>query len=222
MKKIIVILTVILIVNLHTTAQNRKQELVDKITEKHAWVYAYAIEKTATINLSESMWKLVLGEDKNPKGYSTFKRMGKAFIDLSDKFGETNLEKKCGFAVTTTDEKENREGCKKVTDGWANKFSITVNAQNVAGSSDAFKMVTGYVSSVAIYLEDGSSSIWHHGYTPKSAKQHIIINADNKYKAVTASWSKDGSTVTINAPADIETAGWDTKIANGLMAGWNK
>lgn len=222
MKKSIVLLTTFFMCSVLTQAQNFKQELVDKITEKHTWIYAYAIEKTATINLSESMWKLVLGEDKNPKGYSTFKRMGKAFIDLSDKFGETYLEKKCGFGVTTTDEKENRSECKKVIDGWANKFSIAVNAPNIAGSSDAFKMITGYVSSVAIYLENGSSSIWHHGYTPKSAKQHIIINADNKYKAVTVSWSKDGSTCTINAPADIETAGWDTKIANGLMAGWSK
>ncbi len=52
-------------------AQDHKTELVNKITEKHIPLYAHAIEQTATINLSESMWALVLGESKNPKGYST-------------------------------------------------------------------------------------------------------------------------------------------------------
>jgi hypothetical protein len=60
---------------------------------------------------------------------------------------------------------------------------------------------------VAIYLEDGSASLWHHGYTPRADKLHIIINADARYKAVDVKWNADGSTVTINAPADVETAG---------------
>ncbi len=201
-------------------AQDHKQELVDKIAEKHIWLYAEAIQHTATLHLSESMWAMVLGEDKNPKGYSTFKRIGKAFVDLSDKFGDTYLEKKCGFAVNTVDEKDNRPGCKEAIAAWGDKFSLTVNAPKVEASRDAFKMVTGYVSSVAIYLEDGSASLWHHGYKPSADKLHIIINADNKYKAVEVSWNKEKDTVTINAPADIETAGWDSKIEKGLISGW--
>lgn len=204
------------------TAQGNKQDLVTKIAEKHQWLYAYAVDKTITANLSESMWAMVLGEAKNPKGYSTFKRMGKAFTDLSDKFGGTVLEKKCGFAVNTVDEKDNRAGCQSAIDAWGGKYSLTLNAATVPAGNDAFKMVTGYVSSVAIYLEDGSASLWHHGYAPRADKLHIIINADNKYKAVDVKWSTDGSTVTINAPADVETAGWDSKIEKGLQAGWKK
>lgn len=101
------------------------------------------------------MWQLVLGEEKNPKGYSTFKRMGKAFVDLSDKMGSTYLEKKCGFNVNSMDEKDNRPGCKEVIDGWNGKYAITLNAANVPAGNDAFKFVLGYLSSVAIYLEDG-------------------------------------------------------------------
>ncbi len=220
MKKIINTIVFALLSSATLLAQDHKQELVDKIAAKHTWLYSYAIQKTATINLTESMWKMVLGEEKNPKGYSTFKRMGKAFVDLSDKFGDTNLEKKCGFSVNTVDEKENRDGCNKVMDGWNNKYSITVNAQTVEASSDAFKMVTGYVSSVAIYLENGSASLWQHGYAPKADVIDIIINADKKYKTVEVIWNANGSTVTINAPADIETAGWDSKIEKGLMSGW--
>lgn len=209
-------------VALFTAAYAQKQALVDKVAEKHQWLYGYAVDKTVTANLSESMWALVLGEAKNPKGHSTFKRMGKAFTNLSDKFGGTALEKKCGFAVNSVDEKDNRAGCMSAIDGWNGKYTLTLNAPAVEASNDAFKMVTGYVSSVAIYLEDGSSSIWHHGYAPKSDKLHITINADNKYKAVDVKWNADGTAVTINAPADVETAGWDSKIGAGLQAGWKK
>lgn len=216
--------TFAILLSLFTTAlaQNQKQEMTEKIIEKHNWLYAYAYNQTTTLNLSESMWQLALGESKNPKGYSTLKRMGKAFVDLSDQFGGTNLEKKCGFGVNTVDEKDNRSGCKLAIDGWNGKYKLTVNAANVQGGNDAFKMVFGYISSVAIYLEDGSAALWAHGYTPKSEKQHIVINADAKYKAVSVSWDAAGTTCTINAPADIETAGWDGKIENGLKAGWKK
>ena len=145
------LLLLLLISHFSMMAQDHKQELVDKIAEKHIWLYAEAIQKTATLHLSESMWTMVLGESMNPKGYSTFKRMGKAFVDLSDKFGETYLEKKCGFAVNTVDEKDNQAGCKTAIDAWGSKFSITVNAPKVEASRDAFKMVLGYVSNVAIY-----------------------------------------------------------------------
>lgn len=203
-------------------AQDHKAELVAKITEKHTPLYADAVDQTATINLSESMWALVLGEAKNPKGYSTFKRLGKAFVDLSDHFGATMLEKKCGFGVTTTDAADNAKGCTEVIDGWKGKYSFTLNAPNVEAGNDAFKMVTGYVSSVAIYLEDGSASLWQHGYVPKTDKLHIVINADKKFKVVSVKWSPDGSTVTIDGPADVETVGWDSKIEKGLIAGWKK
>ena len=222
MKKLILCAPLLLAPTASLFAQSHKAELVSKIVEKHIPLYAHAIEQTATINLSESMWALVLGESKNPKGYSTFKRMGKAFVDLSDHFAGTTLEKKCGFAVTTVDQKDNEAGCDAVIDGWAGKYTLTVNAAGVPASNDAYKMVLGYVSSVAIYLEDGSASLWHHGYVPKGDKLHITINADKKYKAVAVSWSADGSSVTINAPADVETAGWDSNIEKGLIAGWKK
>lgn len=220
MKKLLLVSFVAALLTITASAQSNKQNLVNKIAEKHQWLYAYAVDKTITANLSESMWTMVLGEAKNPKGYSTFKRMGKAFTDMSDKFGGTVLEKKCGFGVNTVTEKDNRPGCQAAIDGWAGKYSLVLNAAAVPAGMDAFKMVTGYVSSVAIYLEDGSGSLWHHGYVPRADKLHIIINADNKYKAVDVKWSADGSTVTINAPADVETAGWDSKIEKGLQAGW--
>lgn len=203
-------------------AQDRKAELVRTIAEKHLPLYAYAIDKTATINLSESMWALVLGEAKNPKGYSTFKRLGKAFIDLSDHFGGTNLEKKCGFAVNTVDQHDNQSRCRAVIDAWGNQYAFTLNAAGVEASNDAYKMVLGYVSSVAIYLEDGSAALWHHGYVPQSNRLHIIIQADTAHKTVDVNWNADGSTVTINAPADVETAGWDSRIEKGLLAGWKR
>lgn len=221
MKKLSLILIMAFSLSI-VNAQSHKEELVEKIEEKHDWLYAYSVEKTVTANLSESMWALVLGEAKNPKGYSTFKRMGKAFVDLSDKMAGTVLEKKCGFAVNDVDQRDNEDGCKSVIDGWNGKYSMTLNASNVKAGNDAFKMVMGYVSSVAIYLENGSASLWQHGYAPKTDKLHIIINADNKYKTVDVKWNTAGSTVTINAPADIETAGWDGKIEKGLQKGWKK
>lgn len=220
MKKNIFLILAFMVFGFMATAQNHKQELVAKIQEKHNWLYAYAVDKTVTANLSESMWQLVLGESKNPKGYSTFKRMGSAFVDLSDKFGETNLQKKCGFTVNNVDEKDNRSGCQTVIDGWNGKYSLTLNAAGVQASNDGFTLVTGYVSSVAIFLEDGSSSLWQHGYGPKGSKLHIVINADNKYKAVAVSWNADGTVVTINAPGDIQTVGWDSKIEKGIQAGF--
>lgn len=219
MKKTIITLLIAVFATTAVFAQGRKGELTEKIQEKHQWLYAYAIEKTANINLSESMWEMVLGESRTPKGYSTFKRMGKAFTDISDKFGGTYLEKKCGFNVNGSDEKENRGGCKLVVDGWGDKYSLTVNAQGVQAGSDAFTLVMGYISSVAIYLEDGSASVWAHGYSLKSDRLHIIINADNKYKDMSVKWSADGSTVTISAPGDIQTLDWDGKIEKGLQRG---
>ena len=221
MKKYLFPFIIFLISNYTIIAQNHHKELVDKIAEKHIWLYAEAVQNTATLNLSESMWEMVLGGKMHPKGYSTMKRMGKAFVDLSDKFGETYLEKNVALvSVHTVDEKDNRAGCKEVIDSWNGKYFLTVNAPKVEASRAAFKMVFGYVSSVAIYLEDGSASIWHHGYVPSSAKLHIIINADNTYKTVEVSWNKEKNTVTINAPADIETVGWDGKIEKGLISGW--
>lgn len=202
--------------------QSHKKELVDKIEEKHDWLYAYAVEKTVTANLSESMWAMILGESRTPKGYSTFKRMGKAFTDFSDKMGGTVLEKKCGFNVNDVDQRDNESGCRSVMDGWKGKYSMTLNAPNVQAGNDAFTLVMGYLSSVAIYLEDGSASLWQHGYAPKSDKLHIIINADNKYKTLEVNWNTDGSTVTINGPADIQTLNWDGKIEKGLQKGWKK
>ncbi len=198
----------------------QKATIIQQIQEKSVPIYAYAADKTITYNLSESMWSKATGTEVHPLGYMTTKGMAKAFIDLSDKFGETYIDKKCGFTVNTVDEKENRPGCMKAVDAWSGKYSLVVNAKNVEGTRDGYKMVFGYVSSVAIYLEDGSASLWHHGFTPKSDKLHVIINADNKFKTVTTSWSADGTTFTINAPGDIETAGWDGKIETGLKAGW--
>jgi hypothetical protein len=101
------------------------------------------VDKTVTANLNESMWAMILGESKNPKGYSTFKRMGKAFTDLSNRFGGTMLEKKCGFGVNTVAEKEARASCQSAIDDWAGRYSLTLNAAAVPAGSDAFKMVTG-------------------------------------------------------------------------------
>ena len=203
-----------------TFAQGSKADIIRQIEEKSVPIYAYAANKTITLNLSESMWALATGTSVHPLGYMTIKGMGKAFIDLSDRFGGTVIDKKCGFNVNTVDEKDNRSGCMKAVDSWGDKYSLTVNAKGVEGTKDGYKMVFGYISSVYIYLEDGSGSLWHHGYTPKSEKLHIIINADNKNKAMSVIWSSDGNTVTISGPGDIETAGWDGKIETGLKAGW--
>ncbi|MEZ4883678.1 MAG: hypothetical protein R3E32_02985 [Chitinophagales bacterium] len=200
-------------------AQNHKETLVQQIEEESNWLDARVIETMATLNFSESMWEKVLSDQMYPKGLSTFGRMGGAFADLSDKFGDTYLNKKCGFGEAV--DVDNRQYCSSIIEDLADRYSITVNAQNVQGSKDAFKMVLGYVSSFAIYLQDGSSSIWNHGYSPNSDELHIIINADNKYKEVTMSWSEDKSTVTLNAPADIETVNWDGKIHTGLKRGWS-
>lgn len=221
MKKLSLLLISMLSISV-SFAQNHKEKLVDIIEEKHDWLYAYAVDKTVSANLSESMWAMVLGESRTPKGYSTFKRMGKAFVDFSDKIAGTVLEKKCGFAVNDVSQNENQPGCKEVIDGWKNKYSLTLNAPNVKATNDAFTLVMGYLSSVAIYLEDGSASLWQHGYAPKADKLSIVINADNKYKTVDVKWNADGSSVVITGPADIQTVNWDSKIEKGLQKGWKK
>ena len=212
--------TLVIALNINIMAQDQKATLVQQIDEESTWLYARVIEKTATLNFSESMWEKVLSDQMYPKGLSTFSRVGRAFADVSDKFGETHLNAKCGFGEKV--DADNMQTCQTTIDGWGSKYSITVNAQNVQGSKDAFKMVLGYVSSFAMYFNDSSSSIWHHGYSPVSDQLHIIINADNKHKEVSVTWSKDKSTVTLNAPADIETVNWDGKIETGVKRGWTK
>ncbi len=221
MKKILLSAALFLSVSASALAQGSTAGLVEKIQEKHTWIYGYAIEKTATVNLSESMWAMVLGESRTPKGYSTFKRMGVAFVNLSDKFGGTALDKKCGFNVNSATELDNRKGCQAVIDGWGTKYALTVNAPDVEASREAFDLVTGYLSSVAIYLEE-RSSLWSQGYAPKTDGLHVVINASSKYKEVTVTWSADGRTVTVNGPADVQTPGWDSKIEKGLMRGMKK
>ena len=166
------------------------------------------------------MWEKVLSNQMHPKGCSTFFRLGKAFADISDKFDGTRLNANCGHGVPPDPDK--MRACLATIKDWDDKYSITVNATDVQGTKDAFKMILGYVSSFAIYLYDGSSSIWNHGYSPVSDKLHIIINADNEYKELDISWSEDKSTVTLNAPADIETVNWDRKIETGLKRGWTR
>jgi hypothetical protein len=217
MKKVILASCIVLITTFSSPAQN-KTDLVDKLSETSGWLDGYVVEKTITLNLSESMWKLMVDETKTPQGYRTCGRMADAFVVLSDLYGGTHLEQKCGFSVGKEGVNENKEGCKSIIDGWNGKYTLTVNAGGLQGSKDGFHLVNGYIMTVASFIHGANS----YGYAPKTAKQNIIINADNKYKDVSVSWSADGSIATINAPGDVEVNEWDTKIIKPFIKAWTK
>ncbi len=138
-------------INFNIMGQNHKETLVQQIEEESNWLDAQVIETLATLNFSESIWEKVLSNQMYPKGLSTFGRMGGAFDDLSDKFGDTYLNKKCGFGEAV--DVDNRQYCTNTIEDLSGKYSITVNAQNVQGSKDAFKMVLSYAQALRIAKE---------------------------------------------------------------------
>ena len=220
MKKLILMLTACVLSTTSVLAQ--QQQLSDLITENSKWVYAYAFEKAVTLNTSNDMWAMLQDKNKSPKGHTSFHILGDALMDLSDKFNGTSLEAKCGSGVNTKVEESNKPDCKSAIDSWNGKYSVTINAQNVATTNEGYRLLNGYTTTLAELINAGSRSLWRNRYNPKTDKQHYIINMDNKYKDVQTSWSKDGTTFTINAPATNEVNEWDRKIENGLKAGWVK
>lgn len=220
MKKIVLLLTACVFTAIGVKAQ--KQQLADLITQKHKWVYAYAFEKAVTLNASDKMWQLLQDENRTPKGHNSFRILGDGLVELSDKMSGTALAAKCGSGVSTKEEESNKPGCQSAIDGWNGKYSVTINAQNVSATNEGYRLLNGYTTTLAYLFNAGSRSLWRNGYAPKADKQHYIINMDNKYKDVQTSWSKDVTTFTINAPADIDVSEWDRKIENGFKAGWIK
>lgn len=204
------------------TASAQKQQLSDLITENSKWVYAYVFEKAVTLNTSDAMWAMLQDKNKSPKGHTSFRILGDALMDLSDQFNGTSLEAKCGSGVNTKVEESNKPDCKSAIDSWNGRYNVTINAQNVSANNEGYRLLNGYTTTLAELINAGSRSLWRKGYTPKTDKQHFIINMDNKYKDVQTSWSKDGTIFTINAPATNEVNEWDRKIENGLKAGWVK
>ena len=204
------------------TASAQKQQLSDLITQNHKWVYAYTFEKAVTLHTSEAMWQLLQDDKKNPKGHNSFRILSAALMDLSDKFNGTSLETKCGSGVNSKEEESNKPDCKSAIDGWNGKYSVTINAQNVSANNEGYRLLNGYTTTLAYLFSKESRSLWRSGYAPNADKQHFIINMDNKYKDVQTSWSKDGTTFTVNAPATNEVSEWDRKIENGFKTGWVK
>lgn len=220
MKKTILFIMVCVLAANSAIAQ--KQPLTEKITQNHKWVYAYTFDKAIQLNASDKMWEMLLSENQNPKGDRSFRRLAGALIDLSDEFNGTHLEQQCGSGVNTKVEDGNKPDCQSAIDAWNGKYSVSINAQNVTANAEGYRLLNGYATTLASLIGKGDNSLWQHGYTPKSQKQSFIINMDNKYKDVQTSWSKDGSTFTINAPATVEVNEWDRKISDGLKAGWAK
>ncbi len=220
MRKVFHLLVVL--ITLAATASAQKQQLSDLITEKHKWVYAYAFEKGVTLNASDKIWQMLQDESKSPKGHNSFRILGAALIDLSDRFNDTVLESKCGSGTSSRVEEANKPDCKAAIDAWSAKLSVVINAQGVPANNEGYRLLNGYVTTLAYLFDKGSRSLWRSGYAPKAEKQHYVINMDNKYKDVQASWSKDGTTFTVNLPAEREVSEWDRKIENGFKTGWVK
>ena len=220
MKSKRLLIIALLFSSLHLPAQ--KQVLSGLIEQNHKWLYAYTFENAITINTNEKMWKMLQDDNLAPSGHNSFYILAEGLATLSDKFNETNLIAKCGTGVNLDDEQSNMPGCKAAIDSWKDKYKITNNAKNISATNNAYRLINGYATTLADLFNPSTSSLWFNTHKPKSQKQNYIINMDNKYKGVQTSWSSDGATFTINAPADTEVDEWDKKIENGFKSGWIK
>ncbi|MBS1751506.1 MAG: hypothetical protein JST63_16510 [Bacteroidetes bacterium] len=165
---------------------------------------------------------MLTNEKKVSESANSFRILGAALIDLSDKYDGSVIEIKCGAGINLDLEADNKPDCKKAIDGWSGTFHVTIHAQQVPANATGYRLLNGYVTTLASLFENGSSSLPNYGYSPMEKKQLYIINMDNKYKDVQTRWSKDFSSFTINAPADLEVDGWDGKTEKGFEKGWSK
>jgi hypothetical protein len=93
-----------------------------------------------------------------------------------------------------------------------------MNAPGVAFNKISYKMMLGYMSTVYEFFYARGGKI-KNGWRTKTGKLNVIINVSDKNKVVSATWSADGSTVTISGPATTEIAGWSDKITSGIEKG---
>ena len=201
-----------------TSAQDNKEQLIDKIEQSNVWMTGYVVEKLFTINLSPTMWESVLAAPSQPRGRDSFKRMAQSLVDFSDKAGYTTLEEKCGYGVQTDKAKEWQPTCKEQIDGLASKLTFKYDAPTLAKNPVSFNLAIGYMTTIADFFGSRSRYITE-GWRPKGEKLNIVLSPSDKATAMKVAWSTDGQTVTVSGPASKEIPGWSDAILNGLAKG---
>ena len=221
MNRCFLIAGLVLTVGSVASAQDNKEQLIDKIEQSNVWMTGYVVEKLFTINLSPTMWESVLAAPSQPRGRDSFKRMAQSLVDFSDKAGYTTLEAKCGYGVQTDKAKEWQPTCKEQIDGLASKLTFKYEAPTVAKNPVSFNLAMGYMTTIADFFGSRSRYITE-GWRPRGEKLNIVLSPSDKATAMNVAWSTDGQTVTVSGPASKEVPGWNDAILNGLAKGGKK
>ena len=164
------------------------------------------------------MWKKIVDEQMYPRGYTSIGYIGQAFAYISDSCKGTYLITRCGQGERF--DPDRMKACLKSIEEWNNQYSFTINAENVEGNEDTYKILLSYVNTFQMFLNRGPTFFWNRNNKPPNHKVHIIINVENNLEDASIIWDKDKKTVTYNAPADMEAHDWKEKIQIGLERGW--
>ncbi|HSK04026.1 MAG TPA: hypothetical protein VK932_22385 [Kofleriaceae bacterium] len=97
----------------------------------------------------------------------------------------------------------NRELVSKSMDAFKGKLMITISVEGDDCDAKSNSLWLRYWTTAATALRN---------YPPRAGKVAIAINAISKARDVAVAAAKDGATITITAPRDIEVSGWSDKI----------
>ncbi len=218
MKKILIVMVSILLVNHVMFAQNDKSELVDAVEKKHYWLSSEMVNKFVTVNVSPEIWTKMIAEPSRPVGITSFGNLGYGIYQFLDNTSGTTLTKMCGFGVQDDKVKSNKPVCEDQIKESSGKINVTVNAKNVRLTEDSYMLLMKAVNQIYYYFGKTEGST---GWKPKGKTLSFVINSGTSEKDLGAKWNPDFSVFTITTSPYIEVAGWSDKLENVFKKGVN-
>jgi hypothetical protein len=202
-------------------AQNLKEEFSLKIKEQYSWLTGTIVENLVDLNLSESLMKAVVENEKFPNGVKQFHSLGNSMMECHDYLYEPKLAGRCdAYSYPSADMKID---CEKETIALKNKVKVSVNAQKIKFTETSYRLLMGYITAVDGFMTKNSSNYgFSRDWRPKTNELHFIIELSELAKDIKVDWSPDGKTAKVTGPAYIEVNEWDTKIGKGLERGGKK
>lgn len=222
MKKIILSVAFLVIAFTTVFAQDQKEDLVDKVANKHYWVPSAMVDSFVTVNVSPEIWNKMFAEVSRPVGVTSFANLGMGISDFLDNTASTSINKLCGFSIEDNKRRSNLPLCKDQIAESKGKIRVTVNGTNIRLTEDSYMLLMKAIGTVRGFLAQtkGVPGV-REGWKPKAKSISIIINTGKTEKDLGAKWNADFTEAVITTSPYIEVPGWSDKILAVLKKGVN-
>lgn len=202
--------------SISTFAQSPKEELGLKLKEDFSWMSGTVVDQLVKINISQSLWDVIIANEKFPKGIKSFDYLGSYLMETHDYMYDSHMKGRCDDRPS----KDMKKDCEAELIASKNKLNLTINAPKIKYTDISYRLLMGYLSTVDSFLGNTSCSYgFNRGWRPKTAELHLIIELSETAKDIKVTWSSDGKTGTVTGPAYNEVNEWDSKIWKGLDRG---